>query len=651
MTSLTIWAESGFPPASEGITALWQSFLPAGAPSHWHSLPSEVQGNRDDLRAEYLAWMHDVGQFQKGGVALVDRMAIRTGLSYWWMTIPADLSLEPNSPAYVSVRLIALARLADRHGITAVHVVTRDPARRRLFRDWARASHRQFSSSRPGRGASKSGHRLRKAREAIYRAMPPVGAVRILVAHVGLPRRRREPAPQGAAPSGIAVVDYLAHLGPQALFDGHFESNYWGPLVGLLEESPEPVTYLHVSAEMATPRVIDRDFATIDRFNSRSRVAHHDLMHADVSWRVLMRSCRDYFRIVRMGLSARAEAFASGSGRNDPPLWPAFRTSFRDQFYGRTAMLNCLWINIIEHSLERMPHQRLGIYLFENQPWEMAFVHAWRAAAHGDLVGVIHSTALFWSTRLFKDPRDAWAGAGANPMPWPDRVAVNSPVTRAACVSGHYPPERLVDAEALRYFALNGFPVRRHSEANANPQGVLRVVVLGEYSPAADRHLVRVVESALDRAGGPMDVVLRRHPTAPQSGESLDPRIRPAQRETLAELLDWADVAVCGALTSVAVEVACLGIPTILVCDADVFMSSPAEGMRGVAFAVNAAELAKALDGHAASRSLATNPRQDVFFLNAGLPRWKALLDHGMDGENRRREATQAAKSDNPIEP
>jgi surface carbohydrate biosynthesis protein (TIGR04326 family) len=142
MTSLTIWADDDLPPANSGPVALWQAFLPDDAPEDWYAMPDEVHRNRDSLRTDYLAWLHEAGVTNVRGVPLVDRMAIRPGLSYWWMTIPTDNSIESNSQAYIAVRLMALADLADRLVVTSVRIVTSDRSLARLLRDWAKSTGR-----------------------------------------------------------------------------------------------------------------------------------------------------------------------------------------------------------------------------------------------------------------------------------------------------------------------------------------------------------------------------------------------------------------------------------------------------------------------------------------------------------------------------
>jgi surface carbohydrate biosynthesis protein (TIGR04326 family) len=618
VTSLTIWADDSPPPVNSGPLALWQAFLPENAPDNWYSMPDEVHRNRDSLRNEYLAWLHEVGVTKIRGVPLVDRMAIRPGLSYWWMTIPADNSIESNSPAYIAVRLMALAALTNRLGLTNVKIVTSDRSLARLLRDWAGATGRPHEIS--------LGPRPRLTRDSLYRALPILAALRVIIGHAGIPRRVKsrpdEPA-SGLGRTGICLVDYLAHFSPGAVEEGRFASNYWGPLVEVLDEPDEPVRWLHISADLASTGVVTRDDHLVDRFDEHAVKQTHDLLHRHLTWAVLSRSCSDYLRVRWFGLAARPRARLFADASSGTSMWQAFRAAYRDQFFGKTAMLNCLWLNLFEEACKRMPPQRLGIYLFENQPWELAFMHAWRGAGHGELIGVAHTTTRFWDTRYFKDPCDLWSESGMNPMPWPDRVAVNGPLMRRMCQNAQYPMERLVDVEAQRF--LHSAQPREAGGDNF----FTRLLVFGEYSRLVDEHLLTLVTQAIGLVELPFEVSLRPHPAGTGAPGSLTTEFRLDRHTSAADALTASDLALCGTLSSAGVEAACRGIPTLLVGDPALFTTSPAEGMPGVEFVFTARDLAHALGRNYGVRSRTEFDADMNLNSDVSTPRWRALLGEG----------------------
>jgi len=615
VTSLTIWADDSPPPVNSGPMALWQAFLPENAPDNWYSMPDEVHRNRDSLRNEYLAWLHEVGVTKIRGVPLVDRMAIRPGLSYWWMTIPADNSIESNSPAYIAVRLMALAALTNRLGLTNVKIATSDRSLARLLRDWAGATGRPYEIS--------LGPRPRLTRDSLYRALPILAALRVIIGHAGIPRRVKsrpdEPA-SGLGRTGICLVDYLAHFSPGAVEEGRFASNYWGPLVEVLDEPDEPVRWLHISADLASTGVVTRDDHLVDRFDEHAVKQTHDLLHRHLTWAVLIRSCRDYLRVRWFGLAARPRARLFADASSGTSMWQAFRAAYRDQFFGKTAMLNCLWLNLFEEACTRMPPQRLGIYLFENQPWELAFMHAWRGAGHGELIGVAHTTTRFWDTRYFKDPCDLWSESGMNPMPWPDRVAVNGPLMEGACRMAGYPAGRLVEAEALRY------PGTARHLPERSPHGPSRILVCGEYSPIAAQRMLHLVNEALDVGQVSMSISYRPHPTNSGQQVQLHPCIRINAGQSIQSALLESDVVVTGAMSSVSVEAVCSGRITFIVGDPHEFLTSPLDGAGNSLLVSSSRGLVEGLIRSAEAESSNSTRVNDMFKVDPTLNDWRTML-------------------------
>ena len=135
-----------------------------------------------------------------------------------------------------------------------------------------------------------------------------------------------------------------------------------------------------------------------------------------------------------------------------------------------------------------------------------------------------------------------------------------------------------------------------------------------------------MVEQALARLPVPAEVTYRPHPASESPTQAPGRRVNIRQQTSVTEDLDLSDIAVCGALSSVAVEAASRGIPTVLVGDPQAFMTSPAEGMPGVRFVWTSAELAEALATGTAGASPPQHDGNAHFVLDRSLTRWRSLL-------------------------
>lgn len=606
MSSLTVWARPGLPPRSLGGAVLWEAFLPDDAPPDWVSLPDYVHRERDDLRSRYQSWLTDVSQRALNGVTLADFMSIRSNLSYWWMTLPTDNSLAPDSPAYRVLRLFALSSIAEAMVFDHVKVVTdrRDVAEAVAL--WADSLDKSCTVdfSDPIRGNPNRHHRPRA---------PILAMLRVFWNHLLISMQPSRRAARATTEEGIVFIDYLAHL-QEPGSNGAFRSNYWGPLVEMLEDWPEPVNWLHTSATYVTPQVIESDVATCEAFNA-TRPAH-SLLHSYLDLRTVGRALRDYLRIRRFGkrLWKQRDLFVEAGTQLD--LSPLLHDLVQNQYFGRTAALNAFWISLWESAIHALPAQRLGVYLFENQPWELAFLSAWQRTNLGRLLAVAHSTMRFWDLRYFSGD----ISNDRHDKPSPNTVVVNGPLMEATAVNGGYPERLLLVAESLRL----------EPDLDSQDKAVTDVLVLGEYDVAHDRDVIEFAKHLATNLKPAAHVTYRPHPIA-----HVDPRSIPAgwsmsQHTSVQHAIAACRIAICGPTTSAALDARLMGKSVIVAGVAETLISSPAIGLPNVYLATTRDDVASP------AHDIRIKPVADLtpvpLCTEPQIPRWIRLLTEGAAG-------------------
>ena len=417
-----VWDNEGRPPEGKWIPVLWRGFGNDGdAPAY--SIPRRVEEQAESLRARYLAWVHDLGDARIHGVRLVDCLSLRPGFSYWWMTLPAAVPFGGSTPIYSAMRMLALEGLAGELSPGKIILASGDKFLARAARLWCRTAGLEFEWRRLETVSEQASLAKR-----IYRSLPyPIQAAASLLRYLRQrwPLRQRE-IPSGAVSGGkVTFVDYLIHLNLKDLATGRYGSHYWTDLIDALQADAVKLNWLHhyVGHEAVPTTQQARDL--IARFNQNGAgIQFHTTPDGALGWSVIKCVVRDYSRIVRAGLRLRKARDYFRPADSEVDLWPLLERDWRNSMFGPAAVSNCLFINLLERTLKRLPHQELGVYLLENQPWERAFVHAWKAAGHGRLVGVPHSTVLYWDLRYFFDPR-SYRRTGKNDLPLPDQVALN----------------------------------------------------------------------------------------------------------------------------------------------------------------------------------------------------------------------------------
>ena len=620
-----VWDRENPPPKGAWIPILWRSFAEDKA-STSYSIPRLVEAQADVLRSRYLAWLYDLGEAQIDGKRLVDHLELRPGLSYWWMTLPAMVSYGHNTPIYSAVRLLALEQIAHELSPRKVILVSGDKTLARIFRLWCDRTGLSFEWRRLKRLPSSMSI-IRK----LYYALPhAIQAIIWLLWYIKDRRSFREKDPRKPLGSDLDITffSYLIHLNQKALAEGRFVTHYWTVLHDVIAKCTAGANWVHKYIRHDVVPSTRHARNLLKQFN-RSGAGReiHCTMDDVLGCSVISDTLRDYGRVVMTGWRLRKVSRLFLPLASNIDLWPLFKQDWCQFMYGTTAILNCLDINLCEHILQRFPRQRLGFYVQENQPWEMALLHAWRSAGHGQMIGIPHTTVLHWDTRYFFDPR-SYRRTGNNDLPLPEKVGVNGPAAMAAHRRCGYPTEQVIEVEALRYLYLDDLQSRQNV-ANEAPTASLRVLVLGDYlAPVARRQMQWLCDAATLL---PRDTryTVKPHPACAIKAEDYPSLEMKVTASPLSELLIECDAAFTSNLTSAAVDAYCAEVQVVSVLDGNAFNMSPLRDLTGVVYVTGPEELAKALSN---ARTRGKVHAEPYFCLGEDLPRWRVLL--GLDLAN-----------------
>jgi surface carbohydrate biosynthesis protein (TIGR04326 family) len=615
-----IWDGDGVPPKGKWIPVLWRSHGEGDDPVH--SIPRLVEEQADALRKRFLAWIYDLGEAQIDGMRLIDHLELRPGFSYWWMTLITEKSSAHKSTQIIDVlKLLALEQLIEKHSVSTIILESGNKDLASAFRRWLHNAGVTFEwRSLPRRKVPES------CIKRVYHSLPyPVRAIISLTRYIceRWPLKRRNEHHHSVDGGDVTFVDYLIHLDKKALITGRFSSNYWTDLVGILDRTGLKVNWLHHYVQHEAVASTRQAQNLIARFNHNSMGQQfHSCLDGALSISVLLAVLRDYVRLACRSLrlcTIKRRCRPAGSKLD---FWPLFNRDWRDSMRGPTAIWNSLCLNLFERSIRQLPLQKLGVYLQENQGWEMAFIHAWRAAGHGQLIGVPHTAVRYWDLRYFYDTR-SYARTDKNDLPMPDQVALNGPVSLKAYRDGGHPEDQMVEVEALRYLYLADLtPVRTDREVSQTSP--LHVLILGDYVPAVTRRQMQLLSDAAPLLPPDTRFTVKPHPAChvqPSDYPSLHLHMTNAP---LLELLDDCDVAYTGNITAAALDSHVAGVPVVSVLDGDTFNMSPLRGMEGAVYITNPAELADALR---IARSRKRMAAVSYFCLDRGLPRWRKLLN------------------------
>lgn len=616
-SSVTIWDQPADPPPALGATICWQSYYQS---EHVVSVPRHLEEHAERIRSRYLAFIHELGGQHVAGRPIAEHLDLGDGFSFWWLTQVAEKSPFKSPRIYDCLRLLCLEEILLQGRPTRLTLLSPD---RVLAVAVARLCAHLGIAFRFERQAPPPGMRRSLAR-AWYEAMPYPLRGLLSLRHVmrRWPLRRARPQQWFSGDSALFICSYFIHLDPQLCAQGQFHSRQWEDLPVAVRERGGRVNWLQLFLFSSVVPTVRTGASWVRRFNSNAaQQGCHAFLDGYLTPRRLAAALAMWLRLARAARRLRGVEAAFYAQGSRAWLWPFLSDDWRVSVSGPIALGNCLAVVLFDAALADMPHQKLGLYLCENQSWEKALLRAWRRHGHGEIVGVQHATAPFWHLYYFDDPRSV-AAQGSGSLPLPDRLAVNGADARRAFTVAGYPPGRLIDVEALRYLQLQGTAER--AKRRTPGQHIRRVLILGDITAASMQHLLSLLQGAARLLPADYQFTFKPHPGYAVRLDAY-PGLRVSEtQEALAQILDEHDVAVAANSTSAAVDAFVAGLPVIIALDGGALNLSPLRGRSGVRFVSSAAELAQSLQSVTGGAS--TEERADFFYLDRQLPRWRRLL-------------------------
>ena len=240
---------------------------------------------------------------------------------------------------------------------------------------------------------------------------------------------------------------------------------------------------------------------------------------------------------------------------------------FISSFSGYTLLQNLLWINIFENLFKNLPKHDYGMYLFENQPWEKAFVRCWKKYNQGKLIGYCHTTVNFWNLNYFNIKE--YNSSDDFKKFSPDLIAVSSEISKNFIVNQSINLDKVIEVEALRY----NWILDKKKDLNDKRIENRKIIFLGDYDKNINDKLIKILKQSKDEL---MDlgfqVSYKPHPAT--KIKNIDNKIS-VIKEDLEDLINNYRYIVSSNSTSAIIETLSCGLNTFLFIDKNNFNLSP----------------------------------------------------------------------------
>tara|TARA_X000000950_G_scaffold286478_2_gene395492 strand:+ start:116 stop:892 length:777 start_codon:yes stop_codon:yes gene_type:complete len=148
--------------------------------------------------------------------------------------------------------------------------------------------------------------------------------------------------------------------------------------------------------------------------------------------------------------------------------------------------------------LKNIPHQKLGLYIIENQSWEYCFIKFWRKYKHGKLIAYFNSSIRFWDLRYVRKKKQF-----INKDENPDLYLLNNEIFKEEANKQGFPKNKTFVVEALRYNKL--LPLRKKIKNK-------KIIIIGDILFEETKYLLSFVNKITNELKN-YKIFFKPHPT------------------------------------------------------------------------------------------------------------------------------------------
>ena len=608
-SDVLIWDSELPAPSNYLVVILWRQFADKGQEGTCISLPEYIELHADRLHNRFLGFVHDVGNTQIKGQSIQGHLAITPTMSYWWMTLFASTRWNDSSRTTDAIKLLALEEILNDFSWEKLELSTEDCSVQHVVRQLCIANVKSFANDSTSNKTTKQMGVFRKFLLVVSAHLVLVRQILRLVAV--------HPLRLSTKSSEIMIFDYLMRFDLDHSRDGKFVSQYWNLLIEKFSTKKMKATWVHQFIESTTTPSAKSAQQLLSRINKKNETTHY-LFESRLSFRIIFQSLKTYWRLVFSvaNSSEMSRVFVPSESKLD--LWPLFAHEWDQSLLGTTAMRHCILISTIHSSLSTIPHCPIGIYLMENQPWEMALIDAWKANGHGQLIGVVNAPIRFWDLRHFVDRRSI-SFDGINRVkfrPTPNQIAVNSLISRTLLEKSGVSSDKIVDVEALMYQYLD-IPVKLDEQI---PNDLL---ILGDFFTEPTNRLLKMVQESLLRTPVIGKVWFKPHPFDSGPWPIEEASGIAITNELLPVVFKTCSTVIAASSSTSSLEAYCANKNVISVLDPMIMNYSPLRNLSDAVFVSDSSELSLEL-GKQHQNGL--NDIKSLLHLGSDLKLWKVLL-------------------------
>jgi len=620
--SIMVWDGYGRPDSAADLVVLWRDDdIESDLNNEVISISRIAEERASELRSRYLEWVHALSEIKVENKTIAEHLQIRPGLSYWWMaSVSQKCNITAKSGISSAIKLLALEAMLADYDECVIELHTSNMQLVECLSIYCKHNEWGFEWRSNEQRVSLTGF----CRYLRYSNLPRIVRTTLSFGRYFISRLSTVNRNFGKEnlEGHISFFDVLVHLEKEGTKSGRFVSNYWGPLIDMLTSRNIKTNWFHLfypHPTIPTFRAADL-LLRLYRANTESG-QFHKMIEGFLPISKLIEAWSNYLQLYRKTHlidNLQVRICPRGSSLD---LWPLHRDEWKESISGPNALTECLRLGMFEVLLDQMPKQKMGVYISENQPWEISLIYAWKKNRHGKLVAIPHTTVRYWDLRYFHDPI-TYSIESNSSLPQADYIAVNGPIMHSLIIDSGYPKNRVVEVEALRFMHLNSTLKNIHSCGIEK-----KILICGDFLTETNDKIFSWIEKIASSLPKRIRFIFKAHPAFPYApNQKIISKLNfQIDERPLENILHDCNIILVSAITSAGVDAYLAGKRVIQIPSNLGLNVNPLRGINEVRLVRNSFELLAEIKSE---KDGVKNQISPYFNLDPQLTAWQKLISN-----------------------
>lgn len=546
-----------------------------------------------DLRNQYLDLIYEMANLVVEGRSLIDRITLKNGLSFWWISLINEKCNISKSPEVnESIKLLALNHFLSNNQIASITYLGSNRNITKFLEN--------FTNLKKIDLISKNSYyinirfNLIKALFSFFRLF--------LISYIFNARVKLKKY------QDIYSYCFFGYLFPSDFIKFNspkYCGAQWGNLPTLTDG--KRTLWIHMPINMNC--LLDVNvLRTLKKIRNSSLNINHITIFNETSFKILFKTIFQFFFLIYVSRLYRNRLSFLACDVN-------IIYSLNKSFYGANALIALFYSNLIEALSKKLVKVEKTIYLQEGQSWESALNFFFKKNLKSKMIGYAHSAVRFWDLKNFHSKKYITSVESFIHVN-PDIVCVNSFYAYDLLKKAGF-HKSIRPVEALRYSYLS----ENFLKDNITNQ-VVRLLVVAD---GVERYCLRqmdLIKSFLGICDSNIKIIIKAHPAFPIS---LHDNIE-VTSDAIESLLKTVNIVLVGPTTTVAAEAYSLGVPVVTIRDESTLNFSPLYGIEGVKFISTAKELHSVV-GELIAVGFGNSAPRPYFYSDTSCRMWASILE------------------------